>query len=578
MFGDKSPGAFLALLIFVTIIVILIIAASICHHDGHNAPASCQNITSLPATVGSGTHYVQKELTWSGSSPAITITDNSNVTIIFTNSGKITLNGVGATYNLDDPNQSYTGLQIGILATGSSHLEVLDAQITSNQAAVNNALGIVAQNGSNVVVRNGTFSNLSQGVVYVGINGGSISSNDFIDIYGLIPIAESPEVATGAGVTLESSKSISVDFNNYYTTGTYSDPTFSSTAVYAGLQANYNISASANSSHDIQRGYKLRAGSGYKISGDKISTVCADNQNVVDSGCIHAGGVANHADDVSVLGCKLSTTGLNGVPFTTASSASSSIAGNTVHTSGAFYNCGQVGSGAVVRDNNFTSDNYVGGMDGLIVGNSNIEDFVINGVQVSNNNFNLQMVIGIEDGYRPAVIRLEDVIGGQVIHNSLIGGSEFDDNYGILLEVGSSRCTIKDNTISAFGAGIEDDGGKSNIIVDNNISGGGIFLYGTSCDQVINNTISDGCTSVFLDCETQGNVVTGNTLSCTRSVVDEGWNNIVEGNIGGDPCGVCDTKLPQLSALKNKKDARAKASNFGNNNRVGKIAVKMINA
>lgn len=560
MFGDKkTPGAFLTLLIFVTIIVILIIAAAICHHDGHNAPATSQNITCLPATIGSGTHYIQRELTWSGNSPAITVSDNSNTTIIFTHSGKITFSGTGPFYNLDDPNQAYGGLQVGILVIGSSNVYVVDPQITSNTPAVNNALGIVAQNGSDVSVTNGTFSNLSQGVVLVGINGGSVSGNDFVDIYGLIPIAESPTVTTGAGVSLEGSKSISINDNKFYTTGKYTDPTFCSTGVYSGLQPNHNITSVGNSTHDIQRGYKLRSGSGYRIENGDLKTVVADNQNVVDAGPVNAGGSTNHADDVTISNCKLSSTGLNGVPFVTAGSNGSTIVGNTVHTSGGYYNCGQVGNSAVVRLNRFTADNYVGGMDGLIVGDANDEHLAINGTQVVENNFNLQMVVSTEDGYRPAVIRLQNVQGGFVSDNNVNGGNEFDDNYGILLESGTSRLLVKENTVSAFGAGIEDDGGKSNIIRDNDISGGGIFLYGSACDQVIDNTLTDGCTSVFLDCETQGNIVTGNTLSCTRAVSNEGWNNTVEGNTGGDPCGVCDTKLPQLTVLKSKKDARAKS-------------------
>lgn len=551
-----TPGVVLAIIIAVALIIIILLIASIYHWGCVTSPANPQKILSFPATLGEGTHYIDSPLNWSGSGPAINISNVNNAKLFFINSGKITLSGVGPAYNLDDPNQAYGSLLSGVFVNNANNIEILTVSILSNQNANNNSFGVIVFNSKDVTVDGGNFDNLAEGVSVVSSSGVVVNNNTFVDIYGTVDSNPDNVPNTGAAVSIENSSVVDVSNNDTYTSGKYSDPSLSSTFVYVGTQGVTNLHSSNNKATNVGRGIRVRSGSQFVFNDNKLSASALDTDYLQDGAAISA---SKNTKGFSVRGGYYKSTGRNVVPILLGGS-SSSIKDAQIEAVGTFFCLLRVGTGSIVEDNILLGTDVLDGVDGIIAGGD--EEQTDTATSIRGNTVNVNSRIGESDGYVPAGIRAQNIVGGIVDGNTVIGGPDSLTAIGILLEQGTSNLTVSNNTIGTYGMGIEDDFGSNNKILSNNITGNGI-LIAADCDIISKNNISGGCVSIELTCDSSNNLVSKNQVTCARPIVDDGHYNRLVDNLDGN-CG-CEGNQNDSQPSKFKTYPKNKPNNKSNN-------------
>src|SRR5574338_25939 len=545
-----TTGTVLAIMIAVALIIIILLVACIWHWDCYKQPANAQKITAFPATLGEGTHYIDSPLSWSGNGGAIIFDGVNNSSLFFINSGKVTLSGVGPTYNLDDPNQTYSGLRSAIYINNSHNITVNGGSILSDANANNNSLGVIILGSNDVTVDNSNFNNLAEGVAVINSSGVVVKNNTFVDIYGT---ALSGNVTnTGAAVSLENSSAASIENNDAYTTGRYSDSSLASTFVFAGAQSSNTVKINNNNAASVHRGFRAISGRQFVLQNNSLVVNVNDGDVIDDSGAVFT---SAGATSVVIDGGLYKSTGGNTSPITIVDSPYT-VRNTTVEAFGTFFSLIQAAGNGSISDNNLLGNQIAPGADGILIAPT---DSTASGVSIKDNNIAINVTEDTPSGYVPAAIRLTGVNGGLVDSNNVVSSGDSSSAIGILLTDGSFNVTVSNNSIGSFGMGIQDDFGSNNKILNNNITGNGISTSG-NCGIISGNNIGGGCVSIELTCDSSKNLVSNNQVTCAHPIDDDGqYNRLVNNNDGSCGCqGNDDDSKPSKfekypEQLKNKK-------------------------
>lgn len=582
--GLTKQSAAVLILILAIITIIIIIAILCCHSCNKNnnkSTTSSNTITSLPQTLtNSGTYIVDADIPWNNSSgAAITVSGGADVTISFTSRGKITLNGVGPDYNVNDPNQTYNTLLSAIYVTSGSNVNIINASINNSAGYVNNSIGVIIENTNTAAVSSSRITNVTLGVMVIRSLNVRVVGNSFADNIG--NYAANIGTRKGSGVVMEDSDNVVVDNNSFTNSTDYSAAgDFNSLSIYAGDQRNTNIVISNNKIENANLGIRISNGAGFRVIGNDVAVTLADNSIIPTTFCLRVATAGFTTTGLVVEDNNFYGKAFLASPVFITLTSGFIFRNNTVTSENSAFSIAQFGSrgggfnGGFVEGNTFTGINTFPGLDGVDIESPAIVDGLpqSTGMRFVNNTVSTNLG-GTPDYFPPAVLS-ENNQNIEISDNTISVVPSGDTTFGVWV-FGSTNASIRNNTIAGATVGVgtdtrfADGGVNTGIeIHDNFISGGGVVFESTSCSFVTNNRITSACDGVSLDCSSDNNLIADNKLTCAEPIQNHGQNNSIVDNIINSDCHVCDSvkaasvartkisKKPTHSLSKKEKERR----------------------